>query len=97
MTRILLYTTEFCGFCLAAKRLLATKGLDFEVIDVGFDAEKRAEMTARAGGGYTVPQIFIHGRHVGGYDELAALERAGELDAWLAHEPESLAPEMTEP
>jgi glutaredoxin 3 len=97
MTRILLYTTQFCGFCLSAKRLLATKGLDFEEIDVGFDPEKRAEMTARSGGGYTVPQIFIHGRHVGGYDELAALERAGELDAWLAREPEALTPETLAP
>jgi len=96
MTRILLYTTQFCGFCLAAKRLLATKGFDFEEINVGFDPERHAEMTARSGGGYTVPQIFIQGRHVGGYDELAALERAGELDAWLAREPESLAPEMPE-
>jgi len=97
MTRILLYTTPYCGFWLAAKRLLVTKGLDFEEIDVGFDPEKRTEMTSRSGGGYTVPQIFIHGRHVGGYDELAALERAGELDAWLARESETLAPEFLTP
>jgi glutaredoxin 3 len=87
MTRIVLYTTKYCGFCLAAKRLLARKGLDFEEIDVGFDDEKRAEMSACAGGLRTVPQIFIHGRHLGGYEELAAIERAGEMEAWLAHEP----------
>ena len=97
MTRILLYTTQFCGFCLAAKRLLATKGLAFEEIDVGFDPERRAEMVALSRGGRTVPQIFIQGRHVGGYDELAALERAGELEAWLAREPEPLAPEPLTP
>jgi glutaredoxin 3 len=97
MTRILLYTTQFCGFCLAAKRLLATKGLDFEEIDVGFDPEKRNEMVALSGGGRTVPQIFIHGRHVGGYDELAALERAGELEDWLAAEPAPPLPETLEP
>lgn len=83
---IVLYTTPFCGFCLAAKRLLAGKGLDFEEIDVSFDDVKRGEMTARADGQRTVPQIFIHGHHVGGHSELAALERAGELDTWLARE-----------
>jgi glutaredoxin 3 len=93
MTRILLYTTQFCGFCHAAKRLLATKGLAFEEIDVGFDPERRTEMVALSRGGRTVPQIFIQGRHVGGYEELAALERAGELEVWLAREPEPLAPE----
>jgi glutaredoxin 3 len=54
-------------------------------------------MTARSRGGRTVPQIFMHGRHVGGYDELAALERAGEVEAWLAREPETLAPEFLTP
>jgi glutaredoxin 3 len=93
MTRILLYTTQFCGYCRAARRLLGGKGLDFEEIDVAFDAEKRAEMIARARGLRSVPQIFIHGCHVGGYHELAALERAGTLDAWLANPPETLAPE----
>ena len=87
MTRILLYTAQFCGYCQAANRLLRRKGLDFEEIDVGFDADKRAEMIERAMGLRTVPQIFIHGRHVGGYEELAELERQGKLDA-----PETLAP-----
>jgi glutaredoxin 3 len=89
MSRILLYTTPYCGFCLAAKRLLAKKGLAFEEIDVSFDEAKRAEMTARSGGGLTVPQVFFSDRHVGGYVELAALERSGELDAWLAGAPQS--------
>jgi glutaredoxin 3 len=97
MTRILLYTTPFCGYCRAAKQLLRGKGLDFEEIDVAFDAEKRAEMIERAHGLRTVPQTFIHGRHVGGYDELAALEREGKLDAWLAGAPETLAPETLAP
>jgi len=91
MTRIHLYTTQFCGYCRAAKQLLRGKELDFEEIDVGFDAERRAEMIERAKGLRTVPQIFIHGRHVGGYQELAALERKGKLEAWLANAPEMLA------
>jgi len=87
---IVLYTTKFCGFCAAAKRLLAKKGLAFEEIDVGFDTAKRAEMMQRAGGMRTVPQIFIHDRHVGGYNELATLERANQLEAWLAASPGAL-------
>jgi len=93
MTRILLYTTPFCGYCRAAKRLLADKALDFEEIDVAFDHDKRAEMIDRARGQRTVPQVFIHGQHVGGYDELAMLEREGKLDNWLANPPEILASE----
>ena len=82
---VLLYTTQFCGYCRAAKNLLRAKGLDYEEIDVGFDSAKRAEMALRAHGARTVPQIFIRERHVGGYDELAALEREGKLDDWLAN------------
>jgi glutaredoxin 3 len=93
MSRILLYTTQFCGYCRAAKNLLRSKGLDYEEIDVGLDSGKRTEMVQRAGGFRTVPQIFIHGRHVGGYDELAALEREGKLDDWLATALETLASE----
>ena len=85
MSRILLHTTQFCGYCRAAKNLLRAKGLDYEEIDVGFDPDKRADMVQRAGGLRTVPQIFIHGHHVGGYDELAALEREGKLNDWLAN------------
>jgi glutaredoxin 3 len=83
MARVTLYTTPFCGYCRAAKRLLAGKAIDFEEIDVAFDAAKREEMLQRAMGGRTVPQIFIHDRHVGGHAELARLEREGKLDALL--------------
>jgi glutaredoxin 3 len=91
MSRILLYTTQFCGYCRAAKNLLRAKGLDYEEIDIGFDPGSRAEMVDRARGLRTVPQIFIHGRHVGGYDELAALEREGRLDDLLANALETRA------
>jgi glutaredoxin 3 len=84
MTRILLYTTPYCGYCRAAKRLLTSKGLDFTEIDVSDDLGLREEMISRTNGVRTVPQIFIHGRHVGGYDELAQLESEAKLDAWLA-------------
>jgi glutaredoxin 3 len=97
MTRILLYTTQFCGYCRATKQLLRGKGLEFEEIDVGFDAEKRIEMIERATGLRTVPQIFIHGRHVGGYEELSALDREGKLEAWLEAAPETLVPEALAP
>ena len=93
MARIIIYTTPFCGYCRAAKTLLGNKGLEFEEIDVAFDAETRAEMIQRAQGLRTAPQIFIHGRHVGGYDELAALEREGKLDALLVSAAETLAEE----
>ena len=93
MAHVTVYTTMFCPYCHRAKALLKDKGIEFEEIDVAFDAGKRAEMIERAFGLRTVPQIFIHGRHVGGYDELAALERDGMLDAVLANAPESLAEE----
>ena len=91
MTRIILYTTQYCGYCRAAKQLLLSKGSDFTEIDVGGDVGLREEMVQRAGGRLTVPQIFIDGTHVGGYDELAALNRDGKLDPWLA------APRVAEP
>lgn len=84
MTHVLIYTKAFCGYCHAAKRLLAKKGVAFEEYDVTFDAEKRQEMRDRASGALTVPQIFIGDVHVGGSDELHALERMGELDGLLA-------------
>ena len=77
MSRILIYSTQFCGYCQAAKRLLRGKGLDFEEVDVGFEPDKRAEMVERSQGARTVPQIFIHDRHVGGYEELAELVAKG--------------------
>ena len=84
MQRVTLYTTPFCGYCAAAKRLLAAKGVPFTDIDVSSDPARRSEMTKRSGGGRTVPQIFIGETHVGGFDDMNALERAGRLDALLA-------------
>jgi len=84
MQPVTIYTSQFCGFCHAAKRLLTEKGAEFTEIDVGRDPALRQEMMARANGGYTVPQIFIGEAHVGGCDDLYALERAGKLDALLA-------------
>ncbi|CAN5631514.1 glutaredoxin 3 [soil metagenome] len=84
MAPVTLYTTPFCGYCAAAKRLLAAKGAAYAEIDVAGDPRRRAEMTERAGGRRTVPQIFVGGGHVGGYDELAALDAAGRLDSLLA-------------
>ena len=80
---VVLYTAAPCPYCSRAKRLLDAKGVSYTEIDVGMDASKRREMMHLAGGRHTVPQIFIGGRHVGGFDELAALENAGELDEWL--------------
>ena len=82
--RILVYSTPFCGYCAAAKRLLTAKGADYAEIDVMMDPERRQEMLAKSGGRRTVPQIFIDGRHIGGFDELNALDKAGELDPLLA-------------
>lgn len=84
MAQIEIYTTPLCGFCHAAKRLLNTKNAAFVETDVSRDGAKRQEMTARANGRHTVPQIFIDNAHVGGFDDLAALERSGKLDPMLA-------------
>lgn len=86
MPRIKIYATATCPFCIAAKALLTKKGASFETIDVGAQPELRAEMTQRAGGRRTVPQIFIDGQHIGGSDDLHALDRAGKLDALLAQD-----------
>lgn len=83
MPPVEIYTTQICGFCHAAKRLLTQKGVSFTEIDVGRAPEKRAEMTQRSGGGRTVPQIFVGKTHVGGCDDLYDLERRGKLDALL--------------
>jgi glutaredoxin 3 len=82
--RVIVYSQPFCGYCTAAKRLLNKKGAAFTEIDVMFEAGRREEMVARSGGRRTVPQIFIDGRHIGGYDDLSALDRAGDLDRLLA-------------
>ncbi len=83
MAKIEIYTTPFCGYCARAKSLLDEKGAAYEETDVMMDDKKRTEMRDRARR-TTVPQIFINGQHVGGSDELAALEQAGKLDALLA-------------
>jgi len=83
MPRIIIYTTPICPYCVRAKALLKKKGAVFEEVDVFMNVEARREMEKNAGGRYTVPQIFIGERHVGGCDDLYALERAGELDPLL--------------
>ena len=81
MANIEIYSSLFCPYCARAKRLLDQKGFDYTDIDVVADTSKRSEMLRRAGGRTSVPQIFIDGTHVGGCDELYALERQGKLDA----------------
>lgn len=83
MPRVTVYSSAFCGYCYRAKKLLQEKGVAFEEIDVMMSPGRRAEMIARAGGRHTVPQIFVGDRHVGGCDELHALEREGKLDPLL--------------
>lgn len=84
MQTVEIYTSPFCGFCHAAKRLLVEKGISYQEIDVASDPSKRTEMMDRAHGRHTVPQIFIGGTHVGGYDDMAAMDREGKLDTLLA-------------
>lgn len=86
MANVTLYTSPLCGFCHAAKRMLTDKGISYAEIDVAREPDKRQEMMTRANGRHTVPQIFIGDAHVGGYDDMAALERTGKLDAMLAAE-----------
>ncbi|TCP61099.1 glutaredoxin 3 [Rhodovulum bhavnagarense] len=83
MQSVEIYTSPYCGYCHAAKRLLDQKGVSYSEIDVAVAPERREEMVTRARGGYTVPQIFIGQTHVGGCDELYALERIGKLDPLL--------------
>lgn len=83
MARIEVYTKAFCPYCTRAKTLLDRKGADFSEIDVTMDRAGFDAMVARAGGRRTVPQVFIGDRHVGGSDDLAALEAKGELDALI--------------
>jgi glutaredoxin 3 len=83
MPKVEIYTTPWCPYCTAAKSLLDTKGVPYTEVDV-MDPEKRAAMVQKAHGRRTVPQIFIGGTHVGGYDDMAALERRGQLDPLLA-------------
>ena len=84
MAEVTVYSTMFCPYCARAKRLLDQKGVAYREIEVDFDAKARQEMSQRAGGRRTVPQIFIDGRHIGGCDDLVALDRTGGLDPLLA-------------
>ena len=83
MPSVEIYTSPLCGYCHAAKRLLTDKGVSFAEYDVARTPDKRQEMLARANGRHTVPQIFVGDSHVGGSDDLAALDRAGKLDPML--------------
>lgn len=83
MTDVTIYTRQMCGYCSAAKNLLSRKDVDFTEHDATFDPALRKEMVQRANGASTFPQIFIGDRHVGGCDDLMAMERAGKLDGLL--------------
>ncbi|HXC14133.1 MAG TPA: glutaredoxin 3 [Stellaceae bacterium] len=83
MAEVEMYMTMFCPYCSRARALLQQKGVGFEEIDIAEEPERRAEMIKRAGGRRTVPQIFINGEHIGGCDDLVALDRAGKLDPKL--------------
>ena len=83
MADVVIYTRPFCGYCARALSLLGQKGVDFTEIDAGMDPDKRREMVQRSGGRSTFPQIFIGGSHIGGCDEMMALERDGKLDPML--------------
>ncbi|WP_375393588.1 glutaredoxin 3 [uncultured Sphingomonas sp.] len=83
MAKVEIYTKAFCPYCARAMQLLAGKGVDPDEYDITMDRTKRAEMLDRAQGRSTVPQIFIDGAHIGGSDDLAALDRAGKLDPLL--------------
>jgi len=80
MARVEIYSTMFCPYCARAKSLLERKGIAYSNIDIMEDTAKRDEMLTRAGGRTSVPQIFIDGEHIGGFDDLYALDRAGKLD-----------------
>lgn len=84
MAKVEIYTKMFCPYCVRAKELLRNKGQDFAEYDITMDNAKRAEMIARAQGGSTVPQIFINDQHIGGCDDMHALDARGGLDPLLA-------------
>ena len=83
MAKVTIYTREFCPYCSRALHLLKQKGVKFQEIKAGMDAMKKQEMIKRSNGGRTFPQIFIGDAHIGGCDEMMALERRGALDAML--------------
>jgi len=83
MATVEIYSGDFCPYCARAKALLKKKGVTFSEYNIRKDAARQAEMVERSGGARTIPQIFINDRHVGGCDDLYALEKRGELDQWL--------------
>jgi glutaredoxin 3 len=87
MAKVEMYSTMFCPYCARARGLLQRKGATFTDVDIDAQPERRDEMVKRAGGRYTVPQIFIDGEHIGGSDDLVALDSAGKLDAKLGVQP----------
>jgi glutaredoxin 3 len=87
MAKVEMYSAMFCPYCARARSLLQRKGVSFADIDVDAEPKRRDEMVKRASGRYTVPQIFIDGEHIGGSDDLMALESAGKLDAKLGVQP----------
>jgi glutaredoxin 3 len=84
MAKVEMYTTQWCGYCARARSLLERKGVEYTEYDVEEQAGRREEARSRSGGRTSVPQIFIDGKHIGGSDEMAALEAAGKLDPLLA-------------
>jgi glutaredoxin 3 len=84
MAHVTIYTRPFCGYCARALNVLQAKGADVTEIEAGFDPALRKEMVERSGGGSTFPQIFIGDQHIGGCDEMLALDRAGKLDPLLS-------------
>jgi len=84
MAHVTIYTRPFCGFCARALKMLGDKGADFTEVEAGMDPDKRREMMDRSGGRATFPQIFVGERHIGGCDDMLALDREGKLDALLA-------------
>ena len=84
MAKVTIYTRMFCPYCSRAVALLKDKGAEFDEIDAGMNAALKEEMIKRSGGGKTFPQIFVGDRHIGGCDDMMALDRAGELDPLLA-------------
>ena len=83
MAHVTIYTKPYCPYCIRARSLLEQKGVDFTEVAAAFDPEKKAEMVQRSGGRMTFPQIFVGDRHIGGCDDMLALERSGQLDPLL--------------
>jgi glutaredoxin 3 len=90
---VIIYTTEYCGFCVQAKRLLSKKNVSYTEIDVGDRSDLRSWLV-QASGQRTVPQIFINGQSVGGFTDIAALDRGGKLDAMLSTPPDPSSPPL---